>query len=639
MEDLSPRPGDLEPIETASRDEITALQLERMRWSLGHAYDNSPFYRKRFDEAGVHPSDLKDVEGSRQIPLHPEDRICATTIPSPCSPCRWIRSAASMPRPAPQANPPSSATRRHDLDVWANVVARSIRASGGRPGDIVHCAYGYGLFTGGLGAHYGAEKLGCTVIPVSGGMTERQVTLITDFKPRIIMVTPSYMLSILDEFRRQGVDPRESSLAVGIFGAEPWTNAVRDEIERAFDMHAVDIYGLSEIMGPGVANECVETKDGLHVWEDHFYPEIIDPETGEVLADGEYGELVFTSLTKAGPADHALSHPGSHAHPAGHGAVHAAYRKDHRPLRRHDHPARRQCVPDAGRGADPEMRRPVAAFPDRAGALRPHGRHDRPCRGRRGGGRRGGAPGFGARTRPSHQERHRHHARRSMSANPAPSSARSARQGAWSTTGRRGSRQMARTRANDYEDKQRSILESAAAVFADLGMDKASMSLIARQCDISKPLLYHYYESKDALIFDIVRTHLTELDEALALADRPAEAPEERLRILIHEVLENYRDADNPHKVQLNIAGTLPDELTAEIQAIERRIVRRFSSILDEINPRLNADKSLLMPATMSLFGMLNWVYLWFRDDGPISRDDYAEMATKLFLGGIRTLA
>jgi len=189
---------------------------------------------------------------------------------------------------------------KHDIDVWADVVARSIRASGGRPGDIVHVAYGYGLFTGGLGAHYGAERLGCTVVPISGGMTERQVTLMNDFKPRVIMVTPSYMLSILDEFRRQGIDPRESSIEVGIFGAEPWTNAMRSEIEQAFNMHAVDIYGLSEVMGPGVANECVETKDGLHVWEDHFYPEIIDPMTGEVLPDGELGELVFTTLTKEG---------------------------------------------------------------------------------------------------------------------------------------------------------------------------------------------------------------------------------------------------------------------------------------------------------------------------------------------------
>ncbi|MCB1463385.1 MAG: TetR family transcriptional regulator [Nitratireductor sp.] len=198
---------------------------------------------------------------------------------------------------------------------------------------------------------------------------------------------------------------------------------------------------------------------------------------------------------------------------------------------------------------------------------------------------------------------------------------------------------MARTRANDYEDKQRSILESAAAVFAEHGMDKASMSLIAKQCDISKPLLYHYYESKDALIFDIVRTHLAELDEALEAADRPEVKPEERLRILIHEVLENYRDADNQHKVQLNIAGTLPDALAAEIQSIERRIVKRFSSVLKEIDPRLDADRPLAMPATMSLFGMLNWVYLWFRDDGPISRDEYADMVTRLFLGGLKSIA
>jgi phenylacetate-CoA ligase len=203
-----------------------------------------------------------------------------------------------MRRPGTTGKPTVVGYTARDIEIWSDLVARSIRASGGRPGDIVHVSYGYGLFTGGLGAHYGAERLGCTVVPVSGGMTERQVSLITDFKPQVIMVTPSYMLSILDEFRRQGLDPRESSLAVGIFGAEPWTNAMRAEIEQAFDMHAVDIYGLSEVMGPGVANECVETKDGLHIWEDHFYPEIIDPVTEEVLPDGEIGELVFTTLSK-----------------------------------------------------------------------------------------------------------------------------------------------------------------------------------------------------------------------------------------------------------------------------------------------------------------------------------------------------
>ncbi len=299
MEDLSPRPGDLEPIETASRDEISALQLERMRWSLGHAYENSAFYRKKFDDHGVHPDDLKTLADLAKFPF---------TVKTDLRDC-YPFGMFSVPREEIVRLHASSGTTgrptvvgytRKDIDTWASLVARSIRASGGRKGDICHIAYGYGLFTGGLGAHYGAEKLGCSVVPVSGGMTERQITLITDFKPRIIMVTPSYMLAVLDEFRRQGIDPRETSLAVGIFGAEPWTNAMREEIEQAFDMHAVDIYGLSEIMGPGVANECVETKDGLHLWEDHFYPEIINPETGEVLPDGEMGELVFTTLTKEG---------------------------------------------------------------------------------------------------------------------------------------------------------------------------------------------------------------------------------------------------------------------------------------------------------------------------------------------------
>ena len=299
MEDLSPRPGDLEPIETASRDEIAALQLERMKWSLRHAYDNSPFYRARFDAHGVHPDNLKTLSDLAKFPFTQKTDLRDTypfgMFAAPRE--KLVRLHASS---GTTGKPTVVGYTQRDIDTWAHLVARSMRASGARAGDIVHVAYGYGLFTGGLGAHYGAEKLGCTVVPVSGGMTERQVTLITDFRPRVIMVTPSYMLSILDEFRRVGIDPRDTSLAVGIFGAEPWTNAMRGEIEEAFDMHAVDIYGLSEVMGPGVANECVETKDGLHLWEDHFYPEVIDPETGAVLPDGEMGELVFTTLTKEG---------------------------------------------------------------------------------------------------------------------------------------------------------------------------------------------------------------------------------------------------------------------------------------------------------------------------------------------------
>jgi phenylacetate-CoA ligase len=299
MEDLSPKPGDLEPIETASRDEISALQLERLKWSLRHAYEGSSFYRKRFDDHGVHPDDLHTLADLAKFPFTVKTDLRDTypfgmfAVPRE----QLVRVHASS---GTTGKPTVVGYTQRDIDTWADLVARSIRASGGRKGDIVHIAYGYGLFTGGLGAHYGAERLGCTVVPVSGGMTERQVTLINDFKPRIIMVTPSYMLSILDGFQRAGIDPRESSLAVGIFGAEPWTNSMRGEIEQAFDMHAVDIYGLSEVMGPGVANECVESKDGLHLWEDHFYPEIINPETGEVLPDGEMGELVFTTLTKEG---------------------------------------------------------------------------------------------------------------------------------------------------------------------------------------------------------------------------------------------------------------------------------------------------------------------------------------------------
>jgi phenylacetate-CoA ligase len=297
MKDLTPRRDELEHIETASRDEISAVQLERMKWSLRHAYDNVPHYKTAFDAAGVHPDDLHSLDDLAKFPFTVKqdlrDNYPFGMFAVPREQIARIHASSGT-----TGQPTVVGYTKHDLDVWATVVARSLRASGLRPGDVLHNAYGYGLFTGGLGVHAGAEKLGLTVVPVSGGMTQRQVRLIEDFGAKGITVTPSYALSILDEYAAQGRDPRKSPLQVGIFGAEPWTNAMRREIEDAFDMHAVDIYGLSEVIGPGVANECVETKDGLHVWEDHFYPEVIDPETGEVLPEGELGELVFTSLTK-----------------------------------------------------------------------------------------------------------------------------------------------------------------------------------------------------------------------------------------------------------------------------------------------------------------------------------------------------
>ncbi|UJC80986.1 phenylacetate--CoA ligase [Rhodococcus erythropolis] len=284
-------------IEFAGRDRISTLQLERMQWSLMHAYTNVPHYRKAFDDAGIHPSDLKDLSDLAKFPFTtkadlrenypfkmfavPQDKVS-----------RIHASSGTTGRPTVVGY------TSNDLNNWADLIARSLSAGGVRSSDKVHVAYGYGLFTGGLGAHYGAERLGCTVIPMSGGMTERQIQLIEDFEPDAIMVTPSYMLTIVDAMIKKGIDPSKTSLRVGVFGAEPWTEQMRTELEQQLDMHAVDIYGLSEIMGPGVAMECVETKDGLHIWEDHFYPEIIDPVTGEVLPDGEEGELVFTSLTK-----------------------------------------------------------------------------------------------------------------------------------------------------------------------------------------------------------------------------------------------------------------------------------------------------------------------------------------------------
>ena len=292
-----PRPGDLEPIETASRDEIAALQLQRLKWSLQHAYDNVPHHKKKFDAKGVHPSDLKTLADLALFPFMTKADLRD----------EYPFGLLAVPREQVARLHASSGTTgksivvgytARDLDHWADVVARSIRAAGGRAGDMVHVAYGYGMFTGGLGAHYGAERLGCTVVPMSGGQTEKQAQQIIDFQPQIIMVTPSYSLVIAEEFERLGISPDQIPLKIGIFGAEPWGEGMRLEIERKLGIDAIDIYGLTEVIGPGVASECIESKDGPVIWEDHFYPEIIDPDTGLVLPDGSDGELVFTSLTK-----------------------------------------------------------------------------------------------------------------------------------------------------------------------------------------------------------------------------------------------------------------------------------------------------------------------------------------------------
>jgi phenylacetate-CoA ligase len=293
----TPDPALLDPAERVSVDELRAVQLERLRQTLRHAYENVPHYRRVFDEAGVHPDDCRELADLAKFPTTSKADLRENypfgMFAVPEEQVRRIHASSGT-----TGRPTVVGYTERDLDTWATVMARSIRAAGGRPGDKLHNAYGYGLFTGGLGAHYGAERLGCTVIPVSGGMTPRQVQLITDFGPRVIMVTPSYMLTVIDEFEKQGLDPRGSSLEIGIFGAEPWTEQMRQEMEERVGIHAVDIYGLSEVMGPGVAQECVETKDGLHIWEDHFYPEVIDPVSDDVLPEGERGELVFTSLTK-----------------------------------------------------------------------------------------------------------------------------------------------------------------------------------------------------------------------------------------------------------------------------------------------------------------------------------------------------
>ncbi|MGC4892523.1 phenylacetate--CoA ligase PaaK [Micromonospora sp. DT31] len=297
MQDRAPRPEELDPVERSGVDELRALQRDRLRHSLRYAYDHVPHYRRAFDAVGAHPDDVRDPADLAGVPFTTKADL-RDNYPFDMFAVPRERIARLHASSGTTGRPTVVGYTRADLDTWAVLMARSIRAAGGRRGDRVHVAYGYGLFTGGLGAHYGAEELGCTVIPVSGGMTERQVMLIRDLAPEVIMVTPSYMLAIVDEMERQGVDPRATSLRVGVFGAEPWTEDMRRELEQRLDMHAVDIYGLSEVMGPGVAVECVETKDGLHLWEDHFYPEIIDPVTGAVLPDGERGELVLTSLTR-----------------------------------------------------------------------------------------------------------------------------------------------------------------------------------------------------------------------------------------------------------------------------------------------------------------------------------------------------
>ena len=297
MKDLSPKKQDLEPIEIASIDEIKALQLNRLKWSVNHAYNNVELYKNKYDEIGIHPSDLKHLEDIKLFPFTTKEDL-RQNYPFKMFAHKLDDIARIHASSGTTGKPTVVAYTKNDLEMWEHLIERCLRASGMKKGDMLHNAYGYGLFTGGLGLHGGAEKMGLTVVPVSGGMTARQVQLINDFKPKGITVTPSYILSILDEFRAQELDPRECSLEVGIFGAEPWTNSMRSEIESQFDMHAVDIYGLSEVLGPGVANECVEAKDGLHVWEDYFYPEIINVETGNVLEDGEKGELVFSSLCK-----------------------------------------------------------------------------------------------------------------------------------------------------------------------------------------------------------------------------------------------------------------------------------------------------------------------------------------------------
>ena len=375
----------LEPIERASVDEVRALQCDRLKWSLRHTYDNVPSYRARCAQAAIHPADLRQLSDLARFPMTTKQDL-RDTYPFGMFAVAQARIARIHASSGTTGKPIVVGYTRADLETWAGVVARSLRAAGARPGMKLHNAYGYGLFTGGLGIHAGAEKLGCTVIPMSGGMTERQVQLIDDFRPELIAVTPSYMLAILDEFVRQGIDPRKSSLRVGIFGAEPWTQALRLEVEQAFDMHAIDIYGLTELIGPGVAQECIETKDGLHIWEDHFYPEVIDPVSGALLPDGEMGELVFTSLTReAFPIIRYRTRDLSRLLP---GTARPGMRRMEKILGRCDDMIILRGVnvfPTQIEGGAAVLRLVQRAFPHRAGPRGTDGRDDRPRRGQAGG--------------------------------------------------------------------------------------------------------------------------------------------------------------------------------------------------------------------------------------------------------------
>jgi phenylacetate-CoA ligase len=619
MHDLTPSRASLDPIEIASRDEIAGLQLARLKATLRHVYDNVPHYWKAFDAAGVHPDDVHTLADLARFPFTAKadlrDNYPFGLFAVPRE--EVIRLHASS---GTTGKPTVVGYTRADIEMWSDVMARSIRASGGRPGMRVHVAYGYGLFTGGLGAHYGVERLGCTVIPVSGGMTERQVQLIQDFEPDLIMVTPSYALAILDEFRKQGVDPRKTSLKAGIFGAEPWTNSMRAEIEQSFDMHAVDIYGLSEVIGPGVACECVETKDGLHIWEDHFYPEIIDPVSGKVLPDGEIGELVFTSLTKQ-------------AMPI------IRYRtRDLTRLLPGTARSMRRMEKVTGRSDDMMIVRGVNVFPTqieelilKLPALSAHyqvllTREDRLDEmeilvERRDDATLTETAAAGERLKSAVKETIGVTAE--VRIVPPHGIERST---------------MARPRALDYDDKRRAILARSAELFAHRGFQRTSMAEIADACGISKGLFYHYYASKEQVLADMMTDHLERLEDTIAGADDGAAAPELRLAAIVRALLSAYADRNALHKVQMNELAALPDSVQADLKAVERRLVARVAVVIALINPALGRQPELLKPVTMSLFGMLNWHHTWFRDDGPLTRETYADLATELMISGVRTM-
>ena len=633
---LAPDPAHLDPAERMSLDELRALQLERLQDTLRRAYANVPHYRRAFAAAGVHPDDCRELADLARFPTMskadlrdnypfgmfavPQDQVC-----------RVHASSGTTGRPTVVGYTAA------DIDTWATVMARSIRAAGGRPGDRLHNAYGYGLFTGGLGAHYGAEKLGCMVIPVSGGQTSRQVQLIGDFRPRIIMVTPSYMLTIIDEFEKQGLDPKASSLEIGIFGAEPWTEQMRQEMEERAGIQAVDIYGLSEVMGPGVSQECVETKDGLHIWEDHFYPEVIDPLTGAALPAGDMGELVFTSLTKqALPVIRYRTRDLTRLLP---GTARPGMRRMEKITgrdRRHDHPAGGESLPHPDRGDR-------AADPGAVAALRPgadHPRPDGPPHGPDRGAPRlpGDAPA--GRRRPGRaggqgERRDQRGGARRGSGDAGPLGRQAAAALRPAGTSLTAAVRASPARRGRPGHSLESLLAVSVAVFNERGYDATSMEDLAARLGITKSAIYHHVPSK----VELLRLALDRaLDGLFAVTGEPGAGTGpavDRLEYIVRGSVRVLASELPFVTLLLRVRGNSPVELAAlrrrrEFDQLVTDLVRAAAQAGD-IRPDVD-------PAVVSrlLFGTVNSLTEWYRPNRTLDAAALADAVVAVTFDGLR---